>query len=367
MSRKTDQIDEIVRDHHDAFLIEVLGPLGCGLPPERVQALRERGLVSTQGIATHAGAVPPGTPYDPIQYLRGVGKYLADHPTEYADLKDMSDVEWWPKVQRVLRRLDEDKLRVPGMHHVTGVVHLDDEGHPEVSPGIPIPRDKPEPRTKDGRAVAGEDGLVPVSTEFKGASPMDRAAYHQALTRAGEFCRGLGNIWSESLKQVVAEKWNGEEIEASPRADLRDETLQKIRTVVAAAWKSGKSAGSLAAELARTTGDYTRDWGRIARTELQAAYNDGVAIDAVQKFGAEARIVRVPERSACKDCLRLLLENGVPIIWDVRELVRNGTNAGRGRAAWKATVFPIHPKCSCGTLIAPTGYKADRFGRLSKA
>lgn len=363
MARK-DQIAQIVRDHHDAFLVEVFGPLGCGLPPERIAELRQKGLVTKEGMDSHGGAVPTGVSFDPVLFVRGIGKYLAAHPEEYSDLKELHDEQWVEKVVDVLKNLKEQDVRVPGMHHVDDIVHMDEEGHAEISPDIPVPKGKPVPADY-GEEVPQEKGLVPVRAEWKGASPMDVAAYRQALTRAGEFCRGLGNIWSEDLGQVAAEKWDGERIVSSPEPSVREEKLKRIRETVAQAWKERKTAKALASDLANATGDYTRNWDRIARTELQAAYNDGVAIDAFQAFGKEAQVARIPERRACTACKRLFLgSTGLPVIWKVTELAKNGTNVGRKRSEWQATLFPVHPKCMCGTMIVPPGMYVLPTGRL---
>jgi len=363
MNRK-DQIKRIVRDHHDAFLVEVFGPDGCGLPAERIADLKDRGLVDEAAIAAHASAVPPGAKVDPFLFVRGIGKYLNANPEEYADLKGLPDTQWADKVDALLRKLREQDIKVPGMHHVDDAVHMDEDGRPEISPGIPVPKDKPVPQDYD-ESIQPEEGLVPVRASFKGASPMDRAAYRQALTRAGEFCRGLGNVWQESLGIVATEKWNGEEIEQSPDEAARTETVKRIRETVADAWRKKQDASTLASRLSQATGDYTRNWLRIARTELQAAYNDGVAIDAVQINGKEAQVARIPERRACNSCKSLFLNGaGQPVIWKVSELVANGTNVGRARAAWRATLFPVHPQCMCGTIRVPAGMRVTPKGRL---
>ncbi len=363
MTRK-DRIEQIVRDHHDAFLVEVFGEQGCGLPQSRIEQLKQSGLVTKEGIASHGGSVPVGVPYDPVMYARGIGKYLSRNPEEYEELKGLPDDQWQKKASDILRNLKEEDLRVVGMHHIDDAVHMDEDGNPEISPAIPVPKDKPSAEDY-GEGDGREQSLVPVKAPFKGASPMDRAAYRQALSRAGEFCRGLGNVWSEALGTIAAEKWNGEDIEESPSADVRDEVLAKIRETVADAWRRKLDYRTLASNLAKATGDYTRNWERIARTELQAAYNDGVAIDAFQSYGKGAKVARVPERRACSHCKGVFLDkDNNPIVWDVLELVRNGTNVGRAKAAWQATLFPVHPRCMCGTISVPPGMKVLASGRL---
>ena len=359
-------VDQIVADHHDAYLLELFGEAGSGLSTERIKDLLERGIARKDAIRDHLGIVPAGQrPYDPVEFLRGIGKYLTAHPDMYEALKNTPADQWAPIVDRVLRRLHEENLKRPGFHHIAEAEHFDDTQAPEDSPDIPTARGKPRVR----EFTPKPEGLdVPVTAQVRGMSPMDQAAYRQAITRAGEYCKGLGNVWSEALQQVVREEW-GEEAEPQkvPLPATRKELVDTIRKEVAAAWTTHRDPKMLASALARATGDFTRDWRRIALTELQAAYNDGVAIDAVQRYGKEAQVARLPESRACKDCRRLLLDaSGTPILWSVQALARNGTNVGRKKQDWLATLFPIHPKCRCGTIAVPPGYEVQTSGILRK-
>lgn len=360
-------IEQIVRDHHDAYILEVFGAEGSGLSEERIRELVVRGLAAKEAIRNHLSIVPPGQrPYDPIEFLRGIGKVLTADPSLYNAHKDLSVDQWAERVDRVLRRLKEEHLKRPGFHHVEGAEHFDDTQAPEDSPDTPAARGKPSAREVTPQPA---DLDVRVTAKVRGMSPMDQAAYRQAVTRAGEFCRGLGNVWSDTLQAVVREEWpdDQEAPDKVPLPGTRSELVDIIRKEVASAWATHKNAKMLASALARATGDFTRNWKRIAVTELQAAYNDGVAIDAVQRYGKKAQVARLPEARACKDCKRLLLDSaGAPIIWDVQALARNGTNVGKKRVSWTATLFPIHPKCRCGTIAVPPGYTVQTNGILQK-
>lgn len=360
-------IEQIVADHHDAYILELFGPEGSGLSEARVKDLIARGVVSKDAVRNHLWIVPPGQrPYDPVEFLRGIGKYLTAEPQLYQELKTNTPAQWAPIVDKVLRQLHEEQLKRPGFHHVADAEHFDDTQAPEDSPDTPTARGKP--RAPD-RTPEPADLDKRVTAKVRGMSPMDQAAYRQALTRAGEFCRGLGNVWSDTLQTVVRESWPDEQDEPSsvPLPGTRRELLDVIRKEVASAWATHKDPKMLASALARATGDFTRDWRRIALTELQAAYNDGVAIDALQRYGKSAKVARLPESRACKDCRRLLLDSaGAPIIWDVQALARNGTNVKRKKVDWVATLFPIHPKCRCGTLVVPPGYTVQSNGILQK-
>lgn len=48
------------------------------------------------------------------------------------------------------------------------------------------------------------------------------------------------------------------------------------------------------------------------------------------------------------ECRRLhLQEDGTPRIYPLSELIKNGSNQGRPRSAWKITIGPTHPNCRC--------------------
>jgi hypothetical protein len=187
-------------------------------------------------------------------------------------------------------------------------------------------------------------------------SASERESVAQAKERAGDYCRGLGNAVAEDLEQTVAEVWSGEDILQEVQPTKRSRRLDIIRAKVAEAMTTHRDADQLARDLADATGDFGHNWKRIARTELQSVYNEGVLIAAAKVYGTATRIARIPESGACPHCKRLLLgEDGNPIVWRAEVLIANGVNVGRKPVDWKATVFAIHPHCFCGTISVPPG------------
>jgi len=191
-----------------------------------------------------------------------------------------------------------------------------------------------------------------------------REAWIQARMRAGEYARGLGNKIGEDLETIERELWEGEEVVHVPEEEAREEARRTIEEKTAEAVAEPRDARWLASRLGQARKDWARNWRRIAETELQAAHNEGIALEAYREDGAEARIVRVPNDDACPDCLRLYLDDdGVPRIFSVLDIVANGTNVGKKRADWQPTLFPLHPHCRCYTIRVPRGVtRVDRYG-----
>ena len=186
-----------------------------------------------------------------------------------------------------------------------------------------------------------------------------------AAERAGIYARGLGNAAGAEIDAALSEVWEGTTIIEEVQPQVRAETIELIRDRVAGG--PGQDPRAVARDLARTTERWSHDWQRIAETEIQGAYNDGTLTDAVEAYGADALVARVPESGACKSCLSLFLDGeGRPIVWPVAELLANGVNVGRRRADWRATIWPMHPRCRCDTLTVPPGMYVTESGRLRK-
>jgi hypothetical protein len=96
-------------------------------------------------------------------------------------------------------------------------------------------------------------------------------------------------------------------------------------------------------------GDIERDWRRVAATETRYAVNYGSLVH-YQDRDFERVYFRV-HPDACASCKRLLLRDGVPIVFPLGDLLaeiaaHGGTNIGRREADWRPTLV-IHPWCRC--------------------
>lgn len=111
------------------------------------------------------------------------------------------------------------------------------------------------------------------------------------------------------------------------------------------------TAASVMREIGLRTGDWTRDLGRIAETEMQNAFEIGKAESLLKDTDPDAKVFyKQVYPGACKHCIRLYLTGGVgsePILYSYNELLNNGTNIGRKAENWLPVLGTVHPYCRC--------------------
>jgi hypothetical protein len=328
-------VAQLVRDHHEAFLVELLGHTVSGATPQFVQQLLESGMVDAGAL----GGVDVGG-VDPYTFVRAVAELAnAADPATRHKMRSWTLQQWLP--------------RVAGWKEAQSVSGAQ-ASFPLASYTVGTP---PSPSSISA-------GAAPIQAPDWLRGPKV-GAWQQAVSRAGDYARGLGNEAAGKLEDRLTEAWAGEDILAEVDAQKREQTLQIIREKTAEAISTHLDAGQLARDLADATENWAHNWDRVAKTELQGAYNEGVILDAAEAYGGEAQIARIPESNACADCLRLFLDgDGLPIIWTVGEIVGNGTNVGRHKNAWVATAWPVHPNCQCDTITVPPGFYVLRGGQL---
>ena len=305
--------------------------------------------------------VVPGTDVDVLSFLFIVNTLFNDASADMQHkMKGWSLKQW---VQEVELELSKRKITPPAQ---SGVVPP-----PSTTPKLPKPAatsPKTIPPPVGGMPSLPGTGALPIPAPPTYLTPVEREAWIQARLRGGEFARGLGNYVEESTGKLIRETWDKEvaKVEADPK--LRFQKIEQIRVKTADAVSRGKTADELAKELRTTTEEWGRNWGRIAKTELQGAYNEATVIEAIRLYGPEGLIARPPENGACVHCKALLLDSdGTPKIFTVENIVNNGTNVGKKSAQWEATVWPIHPHCRCGTQIVPEGFVFDNDWSLVRS
>lgn len=340
---------DILRRHHDAWVVELLGPHAAlaGITPERVQELLELEELDPEALG---GLTVPGfrRPLDLFLVMRLLSRAVDRLAVTDVDgaYRDWTLDEWLPELEtEYSRALVDDGPPPPPEHGITVTLPAGPE-----PPGA-FPRE-------GGVALEAPPWLAPAEQD----------AYRQAVERAAEYARGLGNAEAEDLEEALAESWEGEDILREVEPSKRAETIAVIREETAAAGAGHRDPRVLARDIAERTGNWAHNWQRIAETELQGSYNDGRVLDAVRAYGDEAQVAVVPETTACSDCRRLALgDDGAPIVWPVAELLAHGTNVGiRDKSAWQATIWPIHPRCHCDRVVVPPGMRVLPDGRLRR-
>ena len=323
------RIAEIVKEHTDAFLIQMLGVAGSGLTPERIQYLRDRGVLLPSDEIT-------ADQTDPLSVVQRMGVFLNDRlPT---------DPEYRESLESVAQRSKDSTWGTEAYTRagqaVADVAEQSDAQEAarvaDVNPSRPGGLSLPD---------------VPVTAEAAPRSSPDKPGWVAAVDSIGSFIRGLGNVWSDTLQDAIGEEWDGESVITVPDPDEREKMIGKIRQTILDAKEKGRTVQQVARDLANNTKDFTRNWRRIAETEMQALYNQTAANYAIRRYGKDAQVVRMPEKNACSACLRVFMRGGEPITWNVQELLQNGTNVGLPRSQWKPTLWPVHPQCRCGTIV----------------
>jgi hypothetical protein len=332
-------VADLIREHHEAFLVALLGRDASTVPPERIEELLASGALDPHAIGRVHVAV--GDEHlNPYEYMRLVSRAyakLGDDDAVAARTWGFSD--WEPHVIRELESARAEDVRpAEARAHVTAA--------------------RPEPPDLEAGAVE------PKAPGWM--TPQERASHREALLRAGSYARGLGNVYAADLS-TKAETWTGEQIEQEANAPQRAQMQQVIREHVAEAIATHRDQEKLARDLAEATGFYSHNWRRIASTELQGAHNLGMVEAAIDAHGEAGRVARITESGACEHCLRLFRDaEGKPRVFEVRELLENGTNVGRKAAAWLPTAWPVHPNCRCDTRIVPPGRTVTADGRIRR-
>ena len=284
----------------DASLVELFGQRDAGVSADRVEYLLQEGLLAKKDLPGRL-VLGVDAPVDPWQFAILMGALTAAESGRETHLaKGLRDIV---------------KMRTLSLKQWANKVNT---------------------------LIAGRlFNREPDPTTFNWLTEEEQAAWAAAKHRSLEYMQAATKKGREAVART-----------------LREELAEGVRLAL--------PPEKVAARLARKAQkwNWASDWDRVARTELQAAYNDGVVTTAI-KSSASNRIARIPETGACQSCRRLLLDrSGIPIVWDIATITANGTNIGKAKSAWMATVWPIHPNCRCGTIVVPEGQEFDNGWNL---
>lgn len=203
-------------------------------------------------------------------------------------------------------------------------------------------------------------------------------AGEHARQQAAVHLRGLGNKLGATLGSKLIEA--DQELAAFMRQQVNDALAAKYGDADAQARlrerakQQGKDDGfydnafratisRVRSDMGHLTGDWSRDWDRIAQTETQNAINTGLVDgwqerekdDAIADKRPPQRLLayKVPRPGACKHCERLHMDGGYPRIFWLDEIVGNGNNVGRRADDWKVVMGATHPFCACPLFRLP--------------
>lgn len=152
--------------------------------------------------------------------------------------------------------------------------------------------------------------------------------------------KGLGNRISRDFTQVI--------IEASKTRRAKNARIIRVETKKAIQMR--KSVNELSSVLAKRTGDWSRDFDRIADYVLHSAYQQGAANQLIKDFGVDTKIFYMVKANACKHCIRVYLTDGEgsePRQFKLIDVMNNGSNIGVKADDYLPSIDPLHPWCHC--------------------
>ena len=184
-------------------------------------------------------------------------------------------------------------------------------------------------------------------------SEREERAAEWAEVNAAQHVRGLGmRVDLDTGHAVITAD---RELEEERRAGIRNATARAIR--------ERKSVADLKSDLGWQAKDWSRDFDRIAVTELQRAHLEGQA-DAYRAEG-DPWVFKQPRPDACKDCkAHYLGPDGMPRLFRLSELSGLGSNVGRKKGAWAPSLEPLHPHCRCVLVRMPDGWGFNEDGDM---
>jgi hypothetical protein len=181
------------------------------------------------------------------------------------------------------------------------------------------------------------------SNSFIPLSRREQDMYDIAVNRSYSHIKNLGNTRKVKLSSLIDE--------------------EDIRREMSGAINNRESLNSIVSNWGHQTGNWNRDYGRIAETEMNSIFQLGRALAIERSKGLDTLVWKKTYKLACRHCIRLHLTNGIgskPIVLPLRDVIANGENIGRKVADWKFTISSEHPFCRCMLSFVPEGYEWDQ-------
>ena len=176
--------------------------------------------------------------------------------------------------------------------------------------------------------------------QFIPLSPREKQEYEVAKEKTYSHIVRFGN----KMKSEVASMIYGED--QASRLDQEKVLRQELKRAVL----ERKQLKTIISDIGKRMGTWSIDWARIVDTEMQDIFNRGVAQSIRAQFGNDQLVYKDTFAGACRFCIKLHLTSGSgsePIVFKLSDLYANGSNIGKKKEDWLATVGPEHPFCRC--------------------
>lgn len=96
--------------------------------------------------------------------------------------------------------------------------------------------------------------------------------------------------------------------------------------------------------------DWVRDFDKVADFVMHSAYQHGKAMSLVRQYGTNVKVWYMVKKDACKHCKRIYIKNtrtNEPRVFQLLEVLNNGSNIGRKMDDLRATAYSLHVFCRC--------------------
>lgn len=207
-----------------------------------------------------------------------------------------------------------------------------------------------------GKIPVSELEKVTTSKLKKLVSPLnvaEKEAVRYAAKKGGQYLTTLGDYVKNNALASVDEQ------------NKRDAMEQVIKKETAAALEQKKSVGWLKSRLGHSQEDWRRDYMRVAVTEMNNAYHEGLGASIAKRKGMEARVSKIPNPDACHKCKELYLDrSGRPLVFELGDLAGksnafNQDGSKKKSSEWVATLESAHPNCKCTLVELPDDFELD--------
>ena len=144
----------------------------------------------------------------------------------------------------------------------------------------------------------------------------------------------------------------------SKDSELRSSQEEFIRKEIYEGTKARKARKEISRDIARKTGDYSRDFSKMVEYTSHNATQQGRLEMMRRRYGEDKKVKVHVYRGACRSCNELYKDK----VFTIKELEDNGSNIGRKRPQWLPTIPPLHPMCRCNIekYVDPDEKKMDR-------
>lgn len=148
--------------------------------------------------------------------------------------------------------------------------------------------------------------------------------------------------------------------------NLKADQQEFIRETILQGTRERKSRKIIAREIAKLTGDWSRNFDKSVQYISHTALNEGRAAMMERRYGQEAKVYFQVQQDACDHCIKHYLTAGAgsePKVFTLKELQQNGSNIGRKQSEWRPVLHALHIHCRClaTDYIPNTVWNGTRF------